>query len=111
VFVQEAVVIGDRRNYVVALFALDPEGLATWAQQQGVAADAQSEPVRRAIQAHVDEVNKTLASFESIKYFRVLPEPMSVDNGVLTASLKVKRKVVDQKYAAQIDEMYQGREA
>lgn len=111
VFVQEAVVIGDRRNYVVALFALDPEGLATWAQQQGVAADAQSEPVRKAIQAHVDEVNKTLASFESIKYFRVLPEPMSVENGVLTASLKVKRKVVDQKYATQIDEMYQGREA
>jgi long-chain acyl-CoA synthetase len=111
VFVQEAVVIGDRRNYCVALFALDTEGLTTWAQQQGVAADPQSEPVRKAVQAHVDEVNKGLASFESIKYFRVLPEPLSVENGVLTASLKVKRKVVDEKYAAQIEEMYQGKDA
>lgn len=111
VFVQEAVVIGDRRNYCVALFALDPEGLQTWAQQQGVPADPQGEAVRKAIQAHVDQVNTSLASFETVKYFRVLPEPMTVENGVLTASLKVKRKVVDDKYARQIEEMYQGREA
>ncbi len=110
-FVQEAVIIGDRRNYCVALFALDPEGLGTWAQQQGVPADPQSEPVRKALQAHVDEVNKGLASFETVKYFRVLPEPMSVDNGVLTASLKVKRKVVDEKYGKVIEEMYQGKDA
>jgi long-chain acyl-CoA synthetase len=110
-FVQEAVVIGDRRNYCVALFALDPEGLGTWAQQQGVSADPRGEAVRKALQTHVDAVNQTLASFETVKYFRVLPEPMSVDNGVLTASLKVKRKVVDEKYASVIEEMYQGKDA
>lgn len=107
-FVQEAVVIGDRRNYCVTLFSLDPEGLTTWAGQHGVPADPQHEAVRKALQGHVDEVNKKLASFESIKYFRVLPEPMTVENGVLTASLKVKRRVVEERYAEIIEEMYKG---
>lgn len=107
-YVQEAVVFADRRNYVVALFALDPEGLQTWAGQQGVASDPRSDAVVRALQTHVDEVNKSLASFETVKYFRVLPEPMSVDNGLLTASLKVKRSVVEERFGSLIDDMYKG---
>jgi long-chain acyl-CoA synthetase len=107
-FVQEAVVIGDRRNYCVALFSLDPEGLGTWAQQQGVAADPRGEKVVQTLAAHVEEVNKTLASFESVKYFRTLPEPFSVENGVLTASLKVKRRVVEERFAELIEDMYKG---
>jgi long-chain acyl-CoA synthetase len=105
-YVQEAVVIGDRRNFCVALLSLDTEGLEDWAKQQGVAADPAGEPIRAALQAHVDSVNSTLASFESIKYFRVLPEPMTVENGILTASLKVKRRVVEERYADLVDEMY-----
>ncbi|MCB9797811.1 MAG: AMP-binding protein [Alphaproteobacteria bacterium] len=105
--IQEAVVVGDTRNYCVCLISVDPEELAEWAKQQGVAADAGSEPVRAAIQAHIDGINDGLASFESIKYFRVLPEPLSVENGLLTASLKVKRKVVETQYADLISEMYQ----
>ena len=62
--------------------------------------------VRAAVQAKLDEVNAGLASFETIKYFRLLPEPMTVENGILTASLKVKRKVVHERYAELIDEMY-----
>ncbi|MEQ1565654.1 MAG: AMP-binding protein [Myxococcota bacterium] len=108
VFVQEAVVIADQRNYVVALFSLDPEGLETWAGQQGVPADPRGEAVRKAIAAHVDEVNKTLASYESVKYFRTVEAPFTVENGVLTASLKVKRRVVEQRYAELIEEMYRG---
>ena len=50
--------------------------------------------------------NKTLASFESVKHFEVLPGPMTVDGGELTASLKVKRKVVSTKYATLIEEIY-----
>ncbi|MBA2321344.1 MAG: long-chain fatty acid--CoA ligase [Deltaproteobacteria bacterium] len=111
VFVQEAVVIGDNRNYCTALFSLDKEGLETWAGQQGVPADPSGDAVRRAIAAHVDQVNQTLASFETVKKFRVLPEPMSVENGVLTASLKVKRRVVEDRYRRQIEEMYSGAEA
>jgi long-chain acyl-CoA synthetase len=107
-FVQDAVVIGDRRNYCVALYALDKEGLETWAQQNGATPDPRDPLVLKAIQAHVDEVNKSLASFESVKYFRTVTVPFSVENGVLTASLKVKRRVVEERYADLIEEMYAG---
>ncbi|HHO51369.1 MAG TPA: long-chain fatty acid--CoA ligase, partial [Deltaproteobacteria bacterium] len=104
--VQEAVVIGDTRNYCTCLISLDPEELETWAGQQGTAADPSSDAVKTAVQAHIDSVNEGLASFETIKYFRILDEPMTVENGILTASLKVKRRVVAERYADLIDEMY-----
>jgi long-chain acyl-CoA synthetase len=104
--IQEAVVVGDTRNYCVALVSIDPEELTEWAQQQGVPAESDSEAVRKAVQEHLDGVNANLASYSTIKYFRILPEPMTVENGILTASLKVKRKVVEERYAALIDEMY-----
>lgn len=104
--IQEAVVIGDGRNYCVALFSLEPETFAEWAQREGIPADPGHERVRAALDAHVKEVNSTLASFESIKYFDVLPKAMSVDGGELTASLKVKRKVVSTQYAAVIEALY-----
>jgi len=107
-FVQEAVVVGDRRNFCVCLFALDSEGLGTWAQQQGVPPDPRGDAVTRALQAHLEQVNKGLASFESVKYFRTVPEPFTVENGVLTASLKVKRRVVEERYAELIEDMYKG---
>ncbi len=104
--IQEAVVIGDRRNYCIALITVDPEELGEWATQQGIPADPSSPKVAAAIEAHVAKVNEGLASFESIKYWRLLPEPMSVDNGLLTASLKVKRNVVQERFADLIDEVY-----
>jgi long-chain acyl-CoA synthetase len=106
-FVQEAVTIADTRNYVTALIALDPEELEDWAQQTGNAADPESKAVLDTIQAHVDSVNADLARYETIKYFRVVP-PMTVADGILTASLKVKRKVVHERYADLIDSMYTG---
>jgi long-chain acyl-CoA synthetase len=105
-FVQEAVVIGDRRNFCVVLFSLDKEGLETWADQHGAKADPRDPAVLAALKDHVAEVNKTLASYETVKYFRTVPEPFSVENGILTASLKVKRKVVEQRYESLIEEMY-----
>ena len=103
--VQECVTVADTRNYVTALIAVDPEELAEWAEQTGNAADPNSDAVRAAIQAHVDEVNGGLARYETIKYFNVVP-PMTVEDGLLTASLKVKRKVVYDRYSAEIDAMY-----
>ncbi len=104
--IQEAVVVGDRRNYCVCLISIDPEELGTWAEQQGVPAESDSDAVREAVQAHIDSVNSGLASFESLKYFRLLPEPLTVDNGMLTASLKVKRKIVEDRFATTLDDMY-----
>ncbi len=104
--VQEAVTVADTRNYVTALIAIDPEELAEWAQQTGNDADAQSEAVKSAVQEHVDVCNEKLAKYETVKYFRIV-EPMTVENGLLTASLKVKRNVVYERYGEVIDEMYQ----
>jgi len=104
--IQEAVTIADTRNYVTALIAIDPEELATWAAQNGVAPDPNGPAVRAAVQKHVDEVNQSLARFETVKYFRIVP-PMTVADGLLTASLKVKRSVVVERYRALIEEMYQ----
>jgi long-chain acyl-CoA synthetase len=103
---QEAVVIADNRHFVVCLFSLDPENFAEWAAAQSIPATPGHPRVREFLQAHVTEVNKSLASYESVKYFEVLPGPMSVDGGELTASLKVKRKVVSTKYADLIEGMY-----
>jgi long-chain acyl-CoA synthetase len=105
--IQEAIVVGDTRNYCVALISIDPEELEEWAKQQGISADQNAPEVKAAVDAHIAEVNSGLARFESIKYNSILPEPLSVENGLLTASLKVKRKIVEQRYADQLDAMYQ----
>ncbi|HMG55248.1 MAG TPA: long-chain fatty acid--CoA ligase, partial [Kofleriaceae bacterium] len=57
---------------------------------------------------YFDQVNKTLAKYETVKQFSVLPRDLSVEDGELTPSLKVKRKVVEKKYAALLDKMYEG---
>lgn len=104
--VQEAVVVGDRRNYCVCLISVDPEELEEFAKQKGIDAKTDHPDVQKAIEDHVSKVNGGLASFESIKYWRLTPEPLSIDNGLLTASLKVKRNVVEERYADIIDAMY-----
>jgi len=106
----EAVVIGDNRKYCVALVTVDKEKLAAWAQRTGNSPDLHAEAVQKEIQGYLDEANKSLASFESVKYFRVIDEEFSVDNGLLTASFKVKRKAVSAKYKDLIDSMYTGKE-
>ncbi|MFT5679501.1 MAG: long-chain acyl-CoA synthetase, partial [Myxococcota bacterium] len=104
--IQEAVVIGDNHNFCVALIAIDPDDLADFAAQQNIAADQNHAKVKEAVDAHLAAVNATLARFETIKYYKLTPEPMSIENGLLTASLKVKRKIVEDRYADLINEMY-----
>lgn len=102
---QEAVVVGDGRNYCTALFALDDELLARFAEREGVPPDPHHERVQAELQRLVQDTNEDLASFETIKTFRVVPS-FTVDGGELTASLKVKRQAVADKYAALIESMY-----
>lgn len=103
--IQEAVLIGDTRNYCTALISVDPDDLKDWAQQKGTAADQDSPEVKAAIDEHVEKVNEDLASFETVKYW-TLVDPLTVDNGLLTPSLKVKRNIVTDRYADDIEEMY-----
>jgi long-chain acyl-CoA synthetase len=109
--ISQAVVIGDRRKYCVALITLDAPEIERWASGHGVAlgapeATAANADVRKLIEGEVAAVNRHLASFESVKQFRILPHDFTTESGELTPSLKVKRKVVAERYADLIDEMY-----
>jgi long-chain acyl-CoA synthetase len=94
--VGEAVVIGDRRKYLTALVTLEP-----------TAADKVSgDQIRSSIQAKIDEVNQSLARVEQVKKFAILERPFGIDTGELTPTMKLKRKVIAQKYAREIEAMY-----
>jgi len=109
--ISQAVVIGDNRKYCVALVTLDPDEMARWATAHGLTFASGEEmathpAVRELIEGEVAQVNRELASFESVKYFRILPRDLSVETGELTPSLKVKRKVMAERYRREIEEMY-----
>jgi long-chain acyl-CoA synthetase len=104
--VGEAVVIGDRRKYLTALVTIDEDAAKQLAPGAEPAALAAAPEVRAAIQAQIDRVNESLSRVEQVKRFAVLPRPFGVDTGELTPTLKVKRKVVAEKYATEIDAMY-----
>jgi len=109
--ISQAFVIGDKRKYLTCLFTLDVDNLPKLCNQLGIAAinpeDAvDNEFIINKFQEYVDKVNTELASFETIKYFRILPNDFSVETGELTPTLKVKRRVINQKYKEIIDSMY-----
>jgi long-chain acyl-CoA synthetase len=106
------VVHGDGRNYCTALLALDPEAIEKWAEQNGAAGAAYEDLSKRndvhaMLQGYVDEMNGRLPRWETIKKFAVLPEDLTVESGALTPSLKVKRKVVEKRYAEVLDGFYE----
>jgi long-chain acyl-CoA synthetase len=110
-WISQAVVVGDRRPYLIALLTLDPEEAPALAQQLGlegldVEAMARDERVRTEIQKAVDEVNSHVGPVEQIKRYEILPRDLSQEGGELTPTLKVKRNVVHDKYAGVIDEVY-----
>ena len=106
--VGEAVLIGDRRPYLVVLISLDPEVSAAFAQSNGLqVADLPNDPrVRAAIQQGIDGVNAELAQVEKVKKFAVLPRSLSIEGGELTPTLKVKRSKVTEHFAELIDRLY-----
>ena len=109
-WVSQAVVVGDRRPYLVALLALDADELEAFAGEHGLAReDAASSPqMRAALQRAVDEVNDGVGRVEQIKAFAVLPHDLTQEEGELTPTLKVKRGAVVERYAEAIDRLYAG---
>jgi long-chain acyl-CoA synthetase len=110
-FVAQAAVVGDRHKFLSALISPNFVALEEWAKQQGISAptrrDLVDDPaVASKYQAIVDEVNGTLAQFETIKRFLIVPEEWSLASGELTPSLKLKRRVVNQQYAQDIAAFY-----
>ena len=107
-WVSQAVVVGDRRPYLVALVTLDPEEVPAFAQEHGLAPeDVPDSPAMRAeIQSVVDQVNAEVGRVEQVKRFTILPRDLSQEGGELTPTLKVKRNVVHDKYAGAIEALY-----
>jgi long-chain acyl-CoA synthetase len=111
-WVSQCVMHGDRRPFPVALITLDEESVVPWAEQEGLPTDvgelAGHERVRELIQAEVDKANAKLAQVEQVKKFVILDHDLSQETGELTPTLKVKRNVVNEKYAGLFDELYAG---
>jgi long-chain acyl-CoA synthetase len=106
--VAEAVVIGDRRKFLTALIALDEDAAEKLARERGMSVTElhDNSAVREEIQKAVDATNRTLARVETIKKFAILPRNLTVEDGELTPTLKVKRRVVNENFAEQIESMY-----
>ena len=107
--VSHAVVVGDGKPFISALIELDPEMVRSWLSEQGLDPDmpmaevAQSDAVRAFVQQYVDQANSSVSRAESVRKFVILDEEFSQDKGTLTASMKVVRPKVLERYADVID--------
>jgi len=109
-FIKEAVVIGDRRPYLVALIGIELETVGDWAQRKGIAYTtyrdlAEKPDVIALVQEVVTDVNSRLANPEQIKKFRLLPKELDHEDGELTATQKVKRTAVARVFEELITQM------
>jgi len=110
-YVTDAVVIGDKRAYLTALIMIDQENVEKFAQDHDVpfsnyASLTRAPEVRGLIQGEIDKVNAKFARVEQIKKFHLLETQLTAEDEELTPTMKLKRKLVQQKYAPQIEEMY-----
>src|SRR3982074_2621374 len=109
-WVSQAVMYGDRRPYPVVLITLDPEEIGPWASEQGLPTEMASlsrEPkVHALVGSVVDKANQRYAQVEQVKRFAILDHDLSQETGELTPTLKVKRNLVNEKYAGVLDGLY-----
>jgi len=110
-YVSQAVLIGDKRKFISAIIVPDFEALKKWADRNGVDFSSEAELLKHEkildlYQQKIDGVNKDLARYEQVKKFVLLEEEMTLETGELTPTLKVKRRVVDEKRKDLIDSLY-----
>jgi long-chain acyl-CoA synthetase len=111
--VSQALVHGNKRNFCSMLLTVDAEALQAWANEAGLGGLSYEEltkhdALHKFIQGNIDELNKQLMKYETIKKFAILPADLSIETGELTPSQKMKRKVVEAKYADILDGFYEG---
>jgi long-chain acyl-CoA synthetase len=107
----QACAIGDRRNFVTALLVLDPDVAPAWARARGVEAAslaqlADNPEVIAEVERAVAEANSHLARVEQVRRFRLLPNEWTAETGELTPTLKRRRRVIVDRYASEIDQLY-----
>ncbi|MGW4482059.1 AMP-dependent synthetase/ligase [Rhodococcus triatomae] len=99
--VSQAVVVGDGKPFIGALVTLDADALERWRAANGDEAD-----VRAAVQAVIDDANSLVSHAEAVKKFVILDHDLTEENGALTATLKIKRNVVSERYRDEIESLY-----
>lgn len=109
--ISQVLIHGDQKKYIVALLTLDKAMLTQIADSKGIKYGewtelTQNPEVLAQVKRVVSETNSQLASFETIKKYRILPVEFTIEGGELTPSMKVKRKLLDQRYKAEIDSLY-----
>ena len=109
--ISQCMVVGDNKPFIAALITIDPDAIKPWAvanKKEGASiADLAKDPTLQAvIQTAVDETNKAVSRAESIRKFTILPVDFTIPGGQLTAKLSVKRHVVSQQFAREIDELF-----
>ena len=109
-WISQAVVVGDRRPYLIALITIDPEEIPAFAEQHGIEPDKvlESDELRAEVQKVVDEVNAKVGRVEQVKKFKILDHDLSQETGELTPTMKVKRNVVNEKFADEVEALYSG---
>ena len=110
-YVAQVLAYGDKRKYISALITLEPDNIQKWAVEHGLSTKSVAElaalpEVIRLIEGEVEERNRLLASFESSKRFHILPRDFSIEDGEMTPTLKIKRKVVTQKFQKELESLY-----
>jgi long-chain acyl-CoA synthetase len=111
-YIDQVVVYGDKKKYLTGVVSIDPDQVEEWATKHGITFSNREEmsqhpKVKELIDKEIQEKNKLLSSFETLKKVIIAPIEFSIDSGEMTASLKVKRKVVTENYRAQLDALYE----
>jgi long-chain acyl-CoA synthetase len=112
-YTSQALVIGHSRNYCTMLVTLDPEGIAGWAAGTPLAGKPYAEIVaspeaQELVAGYIKELNSKLNRWETIKKFTILPRDLTIEDGEITPSMKLKRRSVEQNFAGDIEKMYEG---
>lgn len=110
-YASQFMVFGNDRNFVVALVTLDPDAMASWAEENGMAGKdyteiVRSEKVQEMVGGYIDELNGRLNRWETIKKWEILDHDLTIESGELTPSMKVKRNVVEANNSDKIAALY-----
>ena len=110
-YISEAVLLGDGRHFLSALIQIDLDTVGKWAQERGIAYTtyetlARLDAVKELIAVDVNRVNERFSRVENIRKFVILRKQLDHDDGELTATMKVRRNVIEKKFAAEISEIY-----
>ncbi len=113
IYVKEAIVVGEGRKYLTALVQIDYDNVGNWAQRNRIPYTtyrslAENPEVYRLIRGEVEAANEHLAQVEQVKKFRILEKELDQDDEEVTATQKVKRKIIDERFCREIESMYGG---